>query len=395
MAFERERSPRRGGVAGPAGIPLAALLFERGILDESSADYVQKAPYEVACEVLMTLGPEVRNPSGYVTRRVKELSRGAAPVARAPAAWHAPAAAAAPVRRGPVTDVRGIIGARASISFPPLQAPAPFKKERPEIKSGDLFTVDCNGIQVSLTWDSQESVVQELVTSGILDEGSADFLMQAPEHMAKEIVSCLLPDVRNPSAFVTRKLKELRQQGGMVPSDGGLSGRGPAEPFNVHFNGSTIPIVWTSKEAVCEELLQHGVLDQGSADFLMKAPEHLAKDIVSSLGPDVRNPSAFVTRRCKETSVGRGGASSLAPAPAATSLTVYNVHTGTNIVIDWHTRSSALEQLVSHGILDENSADFLFKIPEDATWDIVSRLGPDVRNPSGFVTREAKKLVSR
>merc|ERR1712232_259373 len=121
-----------------------------------------------------------------------------------------------------------------------------------------------------------------------------------------------------------------------------------------------------------------GVLDEGSADFLMKAHEALAKDIVSALGPDVRNPSAFVTRRCKE-SLKTGGEIPYIPVSVVTVF-----HEGIGHPIEWRSREAALDQMFSLGILDERSADFLTKLSENAAWDIVSRLGPEVRNPSAF-----------
>merc|ERR1739838_65129 len=112
-----------------------------------------------------------------------------------------------------------------------------------------------------------------------------------------------------------------------------------------------------------------------------------AKDIIASLGPEIQNPSAFVTRRCKEVSRseprrGDGG------HRAAPMVTVF--YDGISVQISWPSPEAACQQLVSRGILDDRSADFLLKLPERAAWDIVNRIGPDVRNPSAFVTRECK-----
>merc|ERR1711871_794135 len=117
------------------------------------------------------------------------------------------------------------------------------------------------------------------------DEGSADFLMKAPEEAAKEIVASLGPDVRNPSAFVTRKLKWLQHEGGGKGKGNVQAGVKTGETFTVHFQGSTRPLQWFSTEQALAELVSWGVLDEGSADFLSKAPEHEAKSIVASLGP--------------------------------------------------------------------------------------------------------------
>merc|ERR1719382_1121802 len=48
-------------------------------------------------------------------------------------------------------------------------------------------------------------------------------------------------------------------------------------------------------------LVKQGVLDKSSADMLMQVPEQRAQDILNRLGPDVRTPSAWVTRQIKET----------------------------------------------------------------------------------------------
>merc|ERR1712054_430882 len=101
--------------------------------------------------------------------------------------------------------------------------------------------------------------------------------------------------------------------------------------IEVHANGKTIPISWISKEQAVSELVQHGILDDGSADFLMKASDSQVKDIMSSLGPDVRNPSAFVTRRCKE--MQGGGKGGHVRREAVPTLTVFAL--GADHVIEW------------------------------------------------------------
>mmetsp|Transcript_87853 Transcript_87853/g.137568 ORF Transcript_87853/g.137568 Transcript_87853/m.137568 type:complete len:366 (-) Transcript_87853:52-1149(-) len=365
MVLERERSPRRG-IPGLNSIPLGDFLLQRGILDERSVDYLKKAPIALASEVLLSLGPEVRNPSAFVTNKLKP--------------YLGSARDAAPGLAPPWQD-------RGGISLSSTAAPVESPWRPPRDVDSDEFIVHCNGEPLTITWTKQHTVVGELVSAGILDEGSADFLMQAPEPVAKDIVACLGPDVRNPSAFVTRKLKELRANG--MLSQPSSADPDYSETIMVHHNGQSIPIEWSTKEQAIADLQNLSVLDDGSADFLMKASSSLAKDIISSLGPDVRNPSAFVTRRCKEL-LKNGGELAYSPVPVSV-VTVF--HDGVGHPIEWRSRESALDQLMSRGILDERSADFLTKLSENAAWDIVSRLGPDVRNPSAFVTREAKKMV--
>mmetsp|Transcript_109029 Transcript_109029/g.339799 ORF Transcript_109029/g.339799 Transcript_109029/m.339799 type:complete len:150 (-) Transcript_109029:90-539(-) len=145
-----------------------------------------------------------------------------------------------------------------------------------------------------------------------------------------------------------------------------------------------------------------GVLDEGSAEFLGKLPEEAVKDILSSLGPEVRNPSAFVTRKAKavlqsesparfgESSAYDGGSRGMHSYDEdPRSVSIY--FSGSRTSVAWHSQQQALDELVSRGILDQRSSDFLAKLPERAARDIVASLGPDVRNPSAFVTKEARK----
>merc|ERR1712228_811751 len=132
----------------------------------------------------------------------------------------------------------------------------------------------------------------------------------------------------------------------------------------------------------------YGILDDGCADYLMKAPEHVAKDIVKQLGPEVRNPSAFITRSLKKLQLnpnaqqpahvqawqppaawhpgkgagkGKGVVAYAAPVAAVYQLTIYSG--GVPVIVDWHSRDQALQDLMNQGILDQPSADYLTKIP--------------------------------
>jgi hypothetical protein len=410
------------GVGQQGGIPLVGLLVQAQILDDKSADYLHKAPYGLASEVLLSLGPEVRNPSGFITSRLKpflgnapqfddgkgskgggkgkDWKGGAYPEYDAPYGGYPEYGS--PYGKGgsdfgPVGGSYGKGGGPIGGSYgkgggggygrhaEPLEAPR--RQPKPGVAEQTSFEVHHDGKVITLAWDNQEQAVLELVSQGILDEGSADFLMQASEPLAKEVVSCLQEGVRNPSAFVTRKLKELKQTGNMPAS--------ARETFTVHFNGEQIPLQWTSKEQAVQELVSRGVLDDKSSDFLLKAPDKMAKEIVSALGPDVRNPSAFVTRRCAEMSGGgkggKGHGGGHGGGHGCPTVPVF--FQGQSIHIPWPNRDVALRELRSYGVLDDGSADFLGKLSEAAAWDIVSRLGPDVRNPSAFVTKECKKVA--
>lgn len=307
----------------------------------------------------------------------------------------------------------------------------------PHAMHSETLTIHHNGVPKTLLWISKEQAIEHLVGWGVLDENSADYIMKASEHEAKMVVSSLGPDVRNPSAFVTRKLRELRREGGNTGGHASFMDQQDWEVVSVYANGAQLSLPWHNKEQALRDLVDWGVLDEGSADFLMKAPEQEAKDIVSSLGPEVRNPSAFVTRRLKELRAvakdvfwepipeqhSHGFQGSACPAgPAAffgrnggdnmfgtwqsappmmehssdrsmhpgQTITVY--HNGVPVTVMWQSQAQALQELLSRGVLDQRSADFLAKIPEASAWEILAALGPDVRNPSAFVTREARKL---
>merc|ERR1719210_268762 len=74
---DRSRSPR-GSQPGSSALPLADLLLQKGILDERSVDFLKKAPSSLAAKVLLSLGPEVRNPSAFVTRKLTPILAGIA-----------------------------------------------------------------------------------------------------------------------------------------------------------------------------------------------------------------------------------------------------------------------------------------------------------------------------
>jgi len=69
--------------------------------------------------------------------------------------------------------------------------------------------------------------------------------------------------------------------------------------LRVIHNGVAQELKWISKEQALTCLTEWGVLDTSSAGMLRQVSEEDAREIVSSLGPEVRNPSAFVTKALK------------------------------------------------------------------------------------------------
>lgn len=151
-----------------------------------------------------------------------------------------------------------------------------------------------------------------------------------------------------------------------------------------------MPVATQSQLPIADLLLSLNVLDESSVDFLKKIPLEAAKDILVSIGPEVRNPSAFVTRRI--TTVMPGAAVGGRPARAQGEVISFFAG-GTETSLVWTSTEQAMQELVIAGILDERSADFLTQLPEETAKGIIRELGPEVRNPSAFVTKLAKKLI--
>lgn len=412
-------------------------LLNQGVLDEGSADFLSKAPENEAKEIVSCLGPDVRNPSAFVTRRLKSLRLGLGPE---PEHLRRPGAEAG-VPNPMVSEPSQLQHAplmHGGWVWPAQMWQADSHPEEhsqchaPHAMQSETLTIHHNGAPKTLLWHSKEQAIEQLVGWGVLDEICGDYMMKASEHEAKTIISCLGPDVRNPSAFVTRKLRELQREGG---STGGPEKDG--DVVSVYVNGAQLKLPWHNKGQALRDLVGWGVLDEGSADLLMEAPEQEAKDIVSSMGPEVRNPFVFVTKRLRELRqaakevfweptqdqhshgfsgnacpagpaafFGRnGGGNMFGPWSAppmmeppsdqgmhpGQTITVYN--NGVPVTVMWQSQAQALQELLERGVLDQRSADFLVKIPEASAWEILAALGPDVRNPSAFVTREARKMM--
>lgn len=151
-----------------------------------------------------------------------------------------------------------------------------------------------NGEWKSLDWASKQKAVATLIEWNLLDSGSACFLMKASDDQAKLIISSLGPDARNPSAVVTKKLKDLQRRG-ELRDDGAAPLFDAVDIVVVYVNGAPRGLKWFSHGQAVRTLTDWGLLDADSAKYLLKAPEKQAKEVVSNLGPNARNPSAVVT----------------------------------------------------------------------------------------------------
>merc|ERR1712224_451034 len=124
------------------------------------------------------------------------------------------------------------------------------------------------GEALALPWHSKEQAINLLCEWQVLDEGSADFLSKATNQDALNIVSALTPDVRNPSAFVTRKMKELQRAGGITAPGKGQPLHESYEEIQFYYQGSAQSLLWSSKEDVLSELMAIGMLDERRQTFL-------------------------------------------------------------------------------------------------------------------------------
>jgi len=394
-----------------SALPLADFMLRHGHLDERAVDMLKKAPLTMAQEVLLCIGPEVRNASALVTKRLAEVMGNLGPP---PAEWSSPQLSG-PVRGGSSKGSgRGGLRPRGEMDFGGHR----------DSGSEDIIKVCLpnQAAHITLHWVSKDHAIDELLSHGVLDDLSADFLRKTSEEQTKDIISSLGPEIQNPSAFVTRRVKAL----GMSGAQAWFQDAPAHEVYHVYHEGKVRPLRWISKQQALATLVQWGVLDQSSADFLSKAPDDEAKEIVSMIGPDVRNPSAFVTRRMKDllasgsleppapAAAGRrgpgGGAgfgfggdpaplrpsypprsSSYEPAASVDEVEIFA--NGQYMTIAWTSQEDVLACLVERGVLDQRSAEFVGMLHEEAVYDIVSKIKEDIKNPSAFVTREAKKLL--
>merc|ERR1712032_53288 len=262
----------------------------------------------------------------------------------------------------------------------------------------DPITVHHLGEPIHIDFANKEESVQSLVTYGLLDQGSADFLLKVSAQECRDTLAGLGPEVRNPSAFVTKTLDRIIRDRGY-----GVSGKGAApaveeagsDPITVYNKGEPIQLEWANREEAINSMVSYGMLDQGSADFLLKVSPHEARECVIGLGPDVRNPSAFVTRALnrmvRDRAVPYGGAhAAITRGPKPEVITVYVNQQPTEIY--WCSKEQAIQELIGMGLLDDGSGSFLMKAPDQHARDIIRKLGPDVRNPSALVTNQLRTL---
>eukprot|EP00746_Dinoflagellata_sp_MGD_P151698 gnl/MRDRNA2_/MRDRNA2_83194_c0_seq4.p1 gnl/MRDRNA2_/MRDRNA2_83194_c0~~gnl/MRDRNA2_/MRDRNA2_83194_c0_seq4.p1 ORF type:complete len:792 (+),score=183.22 gnl/MRDRNA2_/MRDRNA2_83194_c0_seq4:78-2453(+) len=340
----------------------------------------------------------------------------------------------------------------------------------------NVYTVYQSGTPIQLEWTSQLEVASKMHELGILDKGSAEFLAKAPEDAAKQVVSTLGPHITNYSAVVTKRLKEMMNSGALTKEQIPLS-EGNFEEIEVYCQGVPRRIKWFGMQQTLGKLIQWGMLDDNSANYVMRASEEQAKEIIRSIGPYCQNPSALVTRKVKELkdagqllndspdfvgpfqsslaaqlnsgqldpmgqqmlygdgqlnngamaqqmSYGDGGGvgvwrpqgglqqqqafmgQQMPPGGAGGAnegwglsyggggqeiLTIYVQ--GQPMEIEWTSKEIVVRTLLSNGIVSENCADFLMKANDVQAKAALACIGRSCRNASAVVTRKLRELM--
>lgn len=194
-----------------------------------------------------------------------------------------------------------------------------------------------------------EEAVRAACTRLGLDDNASRHIQQFPPQEALRMLEQVRDDVRNPSAFVMKMC--TRSEGG-APAGGG------------HGHGSV------------EDAIQALSLDDSASRVLREMNPDQALNIIEQVDDKVRNPSAFIMSiATRQKGSGKG--------------------TGANSVrAGGSSRASAeIEDRCRHLRLDDSAARMLSELPTERALDILDQIGDDVRNPSAFVTAEARKLL--
>eukprot|EP00746_Dinoflagellata_sp_MGD_P014842 gnl/MRDRNA2_/MRDRNA2_132724_c0_seq1.p1 gnl/MRDRNA2_/MRDRNA2_132724_c0~~gnl/MRDRNA2_/MRDRNA2_132724_c0_seq1.p1 ORF type:complete len:717 (+),score=103.93 gnl/MRDRNA2_/MRDRNA2_132724_c0_seq1:126-2153(+) len=269
-----------------------------------------------------------------------------------------------------------------------------------------------------------------LFSAKILDEKAIQILNQAPLEQAQEVLLSLGTHVRNPSAFVTSKLAELRdkaQQEAATASnafeqDGKMTSTHTPAPESVAFwaHGKPWTLKWTSRERAIADLLSFNVIDIDCANLLHAATEEQLKALISSLKVDVHSPSRYLTSRISRLTKEAGFHSDNPPPavriPGSANATVVHELEGKNPWRDWKQTVNAgnasvisycfngkvceiewispgeqsLRQLQHLQVLDAKCVDLLLTIPEQVAKEIISNISPEIRCPAAYVTSRAR-----
>mmetsp|Transcript_31511 Transcript_31511/g.57262 ORF Transcript_31511/g.57262 Transcript_31511/m.57262 type:complete len:659 (-) Transcript_31511:106-2082(-) len=304
----------------PPGLDEPLIPEDHG-LDAEASDFLRKLPPEKMQEILLKLeaqADQVRNPSGLATRLAKqaeaELGLNLGP---------SPMGGSMQTHGGELLDDLGAAPELTAEQFD-LDAEATdfLSKIPPHLKQQVLSTFEKESAKTPIRSPSafvtrlaKESVRRSGIVPGNrytapqaaaqggpalspeqfgLDESASDYVQQLPAHEMQEVLERLKADwqnVRSPSAYVTRMVKERIGKGsGKNPR---LFAAGKAGPSSTFGDSGGEPLTPEQFD-----------LDEQASDFLRKLQPSEMQEILTTLKEElgtVRSPSAFVTRLAKQT----------------------------------------------------------------------------------------------
>lgn len=171
-----------------------------------------------------------------------------------------------------------------------------------------------------------------------LDDTALKQIQQFPHQQALTLLDQVPKDVRNPSAFVTKMCQRAHQ---------------------------------TIESTIERAVLDFG-LDESAARALRDLPGEQAASILDQIDGNVRNPSAFIMSLARANK-GKGSSRAAVPGPSMDSR------------IDEHVQRLAL---------DQSAARMIAELSPEHALSILDLVGDDVRNPSAYVTAEARKALA-
>lgn len=187
--------------------------------------------------------------------------------------------------------------------------------------------------------------VQDAAARLGLDATALQQIQQFPPDDALNMLFQVPDDVRNASAFVTKMCQRAHQTGvGLAASD--------ADPV--------------------EGAIQDLGLDDGAARVLRDIPQEQATNILDQINESVRNPSAFIMSLAHRAGKGKG----TGKAPPAPSM------------------EDRVNEHIQRLALDQGAARIISELSPEHALSILELVGDDVRNPSAFVTAEARKALN-
>lgn len=187
--------------------------------------------------------------------------------------------------------------------------------------------------------------VQVAATRLGLDGTALKQIQQFPHHQALNMLDQIPEDVRNPSAFVTKMCQRAHQ----TRDDTAAS----------------------DTDRIERAVLDLG-LDESAARALRDLPREQAVSMLDQVDGNVRNPSAFIMSLARANK-GKGSGRVGVPGPSIDDR------------IDEHVQRLAL---------DQSAVRMLTELSPEYALSILDLVGDDVRNPSAYVTAEARKALA-